>query len=77
MNIVLVDDHAVVRQGYASLLRAVLPTVQVREAASGEEALARVQEQVPDCRNCACCSSACTMNCRWCARRWTPGPRVT
>ncbi|MEZ0198739.1 DNA-binding response regulator, partial [Pseudomonas qingdaonensis] len=47
MNIVLVDDHAVVRQGYASLLRAVLPLVQVREAASGEEALARVQEQVP------------------------------
>ena len=48
MNIVLVDDHAVVRQGYASLLRTVLPTVQVREAASGEEALARVQEQVPN-----------------------------
>ncbi len=48
MNIVLVDDHAVVRQGYASLLRAVLPLVQVREAASGEEALARVQEQVPN-----------------------------
>ncbi|HHJ1300451.1 Transcriptional activator protein ExaE [compost metagenome] len=48
MNIVLVDDHAVVRQGYASLLRAVLPALQVREAASGEEALARVQEQVPN-----------------------------
>ncbi|RCL28473.1 DNA-binding response regulator [Pseudomonas sp. AFG_SD02_1510_Pfu_092] len=48
MNIVLVDDHAVVRQGYASLLRAVLPNMQVREAASGEEALARVQEQVPN-----------------------------
>ncbi len=48
MNIVLVDDHAVVRQGYASLLRAVLPTMEVREAASGEEALARVQEQVPN-----------------------------
>ena len=48
MNIVLVDDHAVVRQGYASLLRAVLPALQVREAASGEEALTRVQEQVPN-----------------------------
>ncbi|WP_367597655.1 response regulator [Pseudomonas fulva] len=48
MNIVLVDDHAVVRQGYASLLRAVLPAMEVREAASGEEALARVQEQVPN-----------------------------
>jgi len=48
MNIVLVDDHAVVRQGYASLLRAVLPDIQVREAASGEEALALVHEQVPN-----------------------------
>ncbi|MGE8063336.1 response regulator [Pseudomonas sp. NPDC089547] len=48
MNIVLVDDHAVVRQGYASLLRAVLPAMEVREAASGEEALVRVQEQVPN-----------------------------
>ncbi|WP_095108417.1 response regulator transcription factor [Pseudomonas sp. Irchel 3E20] len=47
MNILLVDDHAVVRQGYASLLRAVLPTMQVREAANGEEALARVQEEIP------------------------------
>jgi CheY-like chemotaxis protein len=44
----LVDDHAVVRQGYASLLRAVLPAMEVREAASGEEALARVQEAVPN-----------------------------
>lgn len=99
MNIVLVDDHAVVRQGYASLLRAVLPLVQVREAASGEEALARVQEQVPNlvimdfglpgisglkppaacasaCRSCECCFSACTMSCRWCARRWMRGPRA-
>lgn len=48
MNILLVDDHAVVRQGYASLLRAVLPAMQVREAASGEEALARVAEEVPN-----------------------------
>jgi len=48
MNILLVDDHAVVRLGYASVLRALLPTVDVREAASGEEALARVQEAVPN-----------------------------
>ena len=47
MNILLVDDHAVVRQGYASLLRALLPAVEVREAASGDEALSRVQEAVP------------------------------
>lgn len=48
MNILLVDDHAVVRQGYASLLRAVLPAIDVREAASGEDALLRVQEAVPN-----------------------------
>jgi two-component system, NarL family, invasion response regulator UvrY len=47
MNILLVDDHAVVRQGYSSLLRALLPSMEVREAASGEEALLRVQESVP------------------------------
>lgn len=50
MNILLVDDHAVVRQGYASLLRALLPAIEVREAASGEEALSRVQEAVPQDR---------------------------
>jgi DNA-binding NarL/FixJ family response regulator len=100
MSILLVDDHAVVRQGYVSLLRALLPAMDVREAATGEEALARVQEAVPNlvimdfgcrgsvawkrpagcasvCRNCGCCFSACTMSCRWCARRWMQGRRVT
>lgn len=48
MNILLVDDHAVVRLGYAGLLRSGLPGVVVREAASGEEALARVHEAVPN-----------------------------
>ncbi|AMN79977.1 MULTISPECIES: response regulator [Pseudomonas fluorescens group] len=48
MNILLVDDHAVVRLGYAGLLRSGLPGVDVREAASGEEALARVHEAVPN-----------------------------
>ncbi|WP_411379667.1 response regulator [Pseudomonas sp. MPB26] len=48
MNILLVDDHAVVRLGYAGLLRSGLPAVVVREAASGEEALARVHEAVPN-----------------------------
>jgi two-component system invasion response regulator UvrY len=47
MHILIVDDHAVVRQGYASLLRAMLPLVQVREAATGEEALVCVQEEIP------------------------------
>lgn len=47
MKILLVDDHSVVRQGYASLLRALLPEVQVSEAASGEQALQAVQESIP------------------------------
>ena len=48
MNILLVDDHAVVRLGYAGVLRSAFAGVQVREAASGEDALARVQEAVPE-----------------------------
>ncbi len=47
MKILLVDDHAVVRQGYASLLRALLPEVQVSEAYDGEQALAQVQLEIP------------------------------
>lgn len=47
MKILLVDDHAVVRQGYASLLTALLPEVVVTEAESGELALQRVQEEIP------------------------------
>ena len=48
MKVLLVDDHAVVRQGYASLLRALLPDVQLREASDGEQALQRVQEEIPN-----------------------------
>lgn len=48
MKILLVDDHAVVRQGYASLLRALLEDVQVSEAGDGEQALLRVQEEIPN-----------------------------
>ena len=47
MKILLVDDHAVVRQGYASLLKALLPEVQVDEAGSGEEALSAVPLLAP------------------------------
>ncbi|HBM10309.1 DNA-binding response regulator [Pseudomonas sp. Choline-3u-10] len=47
MKILLVDDHAVVRQGYAALLRVLLPDVQVIEACDGEEALARTLEVAP------------------------------
>ena len=39
MTILLVDDHAVVRQGYASLLSACLPDVEIAQACSGEDAL--------------------------------------
>jgi two-component system invasion response regulator UvrY len=48
MKILLVDDHAVVRQGYASLLRALLPDVLVREACDGEQALQMVQDEIPN-----------------------------
>ena len=48
MKILLVDDHAVVRQGYASLLKALLPEVSVSEAESGEQALQQVQESIPN-----------------------------
>lgn len=47
MKVLLVDDHAVVRQGYGSLLTALLPEVEVIEAASGEEALKCVQQEIP------------------------------
>lgn len=48
MQILIVDDHAVVRQGYASLLAALLEDVTVSEAASGEEALQCVLREPPD-----------------------------
>ena len=47
MKILLVDDHSVVRQGYASLLRGLLPEVEVSEAASGEQAPATGAGQHP------------------------------
>lgn len=47
MKILLVDDHAVVRQGYASLLTALLPEIVVTEVESGELALQQVQEEIP------------------------------
>lgn len=39
MKILLVDDHAVVRQGYASLLSACMSDVEIAQACSGEDAL--------------------------------------
>ncbi|MGX1126852.1 response regulator transcription factor [Pseudomonas defluvii] len=47
MEILLVDDHPMVRLGLAHTLRQALPELLIAEAASGEEALQRVQEQLP------------------------------
>lgn len=47
MKVLLVDDHAVVRHGCACLLRAFVPEVHLREACDGEQALQRVQEEIP------------------------------
>ncbi|WP_090349508.1 response regulator [Pseudomonas oryzae] len=48
MHILIVDDHAVVRQGYASLLATLLDDVSVSEATSGEEAIQLVARGCPD-----------------------------
>jgi DNA-binding NarL/FixJ family response regulator len=37
MNILLVDDHAVVREGYKALLNAMMPECTVLEAADGQQ----------------------------------------
>lgn len=47
MNILIVDDHAVVRQGYASLLSAMLSPCVVREAGNGDQAYSMCQEDAP------------------------------
>lgn len=44
MKILITDDHAVVRQGYASLLSVLLNPCEVIEAGSGEEACSKVNE---------------------------------
>ncbi|WP_029528899.1 response regulator transcription factor, partial [Pseudomonas aeruginosa] len=47
MKILLVDDHFVVREGLAALLRGLLPDMEVNEAGDGEEALQAVQREIP------------------------------
>jgi two-component system, NarL family, invasion response regulator UvrY len=47
MKVLVVDDHAVVRDGLRRLL-AVLPNVEIFDAATGREALTFVQRQSPD-----------------------------
>ncbi|MBE9397918.1 response regulator transcription factor [Pontibacterium sp. N1Y112] len=48
MKILITDDHAVVRQGYASLLSVMLDPCEVFEAESGEEACMRCVAHQPD-----------------------------
>jgi two-component system, NarL family, invasion response regulator UvrY len=47
MKALVVDDHAVVREGLRRLL-ATLASVEIRDAATGAEALAQAQEHRPD-----------------------------
>ncbi|MFW1677745.1 response regulator [Pontibacter sp. JAM-7] len=48
MKIVIVDDHAVVRQGYTSLLSSMVDNCSVSEAESGEELLSLYPRLLPD-----------------------------
>jgi NarL family two-component system response regulator LiaR len=47
-TILIVDDHEVVRKGIRAYLETLPEFCVVGEAASGEEAIALVTEQVPD-----------------------------
>lgn len=48
MKILLIDDHAVVRQGYASLLGAMLDNCDIIESGCGHDGFALWQQQRPD-----------------------------
>ncbi len=48
VRVVVVDDHVVFRQGLAALLEADDDTLVVGEAGTGEEAVAVVDQEVPD-----------------------------
>ena len=48
MKLMLVDDHLVVRQGIASLLRSLLPELDIDEADCGQAALTAFAEQPRD-----------------------------
>ncbi|MBY6033963.1 response regulator [Marinobacter daepoensis] len=48
MKLMIVDDHQVVRQGIANLLRSLLPAVAITEIENGQEAVARYGELRPD-----------------------------
>lgn len=48
MKILITDDHSVVRQGYASLLPAVIKGCDIAEASTGEEAVEKYKLCKPD-----------------------------
>jgi len=48
IRVVVVDDHVVFRQGLASLLDAAADTAVVGQAGTGDEAVAVVEQEVPD-----------------------------
>ena len=48
MKLMIVDDHQVVRQGIANLLRSMLPAVAITEVENGQDAVARYGELRPD-----------------------------
>ena len=48
MNLLLVDDHPMVRHGCACLLGEMLPQAVIRAVESGEDALVAAQQRVPD-----------------------------
>jgi len=48
MKILIVDDHAVVRQGYASLLSTMLSPCEVKEAGNGDQAYSMCLEESLD-----------------------------
>lgn len=48
MKLLLVDDHQVVRQGIANLLRSMIPAIAIVEAETGQDAVARYGDLQPD-----------------------------
>ncbi|MBI4239006.1 MAG: response regulator transcription factor [Deltaproteobacteria bacterium] len=48
INVLIVDDHAILREGIRALLAAAEDMVVVGEAANGQEAIERVEERRPD-----------------------------
>jgi len=48
VKLMIVDDHQVVRQGIANLLRSMLPAVAIIEVDNGQDAVARYGELRPD-----------------------------